>query len=246
MMEYGIQMYSLRDLTPKDMEGALRTVAALGYKYAEYAGFFDNTAAQIATWMDRFGLKVSGTHTNWAELTDDKFAATVAYHKEIGNKNIIIPGADLSTKQKLDDFIDFVNVVQPKLAAEGISLGFHNHSREFMLSDSGQIMHEEMQKRTKLAFEIDTYWAFVAGRDPIEVLEQLKDRVSVIHLKDGTAEGKGFALGEGQAPVAAVRKKAIELGMMMVVESEGLQPTGPDEVGRCMQYLRRLDLADGK
>ena len=34
--------------------------------------------------------------------------------------------------------------------------------------------------------------------------------------------------------------------MMMVVESEGLKPTGPDEVGRCMQYLRRLDLADGK
>ena len=175
-MEYGIQMYSLRDMTPTDMEGALSTVAALGYKKVEYAGFFDNTAAQIVSWMDRFGLSVSGTHTGWQELTADHFAATVAYHKEIGNKNIIIPGADLSTQQKLDDFIDFVNDVQPKLAAEGISLGFHNHAREFMLSDYGQYMHEEMQKRTKLAFEIDTYWAYVAGRDPIEVMEQLKDR----------------------------------------------------------------------
>ena len=245
-MEYGIQMYSLRDLTPNDMEGALRTVSALGYKMVEYAGFFNNTAAQIATWMDRFGLTVSGTHTNWNELAPESFAATVAYHKEIGNKNIIIPGADLSTKQKLDDFIDFVNDVQPKLAAEGIQLAFHNHSREFMLSDYGQYMHEEMQKRTKLEFEIDTYWAYVAGRDPIEVLEQLKDRVRVIHLKDGTADGKGFALGEGTAPVAAIRKKAIELGMKMVVESEGLKPTGPEEVGRCMQYLRRLDLEDAK
>ena len=241
-MEYGIQMYSLRDLTPKDMEGALRTVAALGYKKVEYAGFFDNTAAQIATWMDRFGLSVSGTHTNWKELLPDQFAATVAYHKEIGNKNIIIPGADLSTQAKLDDFIDFVNDVGPKLAAEGITLGFHNHSREFMLSDYGQIMHEEMQRRTKLEFEIDTYWAYVAGRDPIELLEQLRDRVHVIHIKDGTADGKGYALGEGTAPVAAVHAKAIELGMQMVVESEGLKPTGPDEVGRCMQYLRRLDL----
>lgn len=242
-MEYGIQMYSLRDLTPKDMEGALRTVAALGYKKVEYAGFFDNTAAQIVTWMDRFGLSVSGTHTGWQELLPDKFAETVAYHKAIGNKNIIIPGADLSTKEKLDDFIDFVNDVQPKLAAEGIQLAFHNHSREFMVSSYGQIMHEEMQKRTKLEFEIDTYWAYVAGRDPIEVMEQLKDRVRVIHIKDGTIEGKGRALGEGTAPVAAVRKKAIELGMAMVVESEGLKPTGPDEVGRCMQYLRQLDLA---
>ena len=239
-MEYGIQMYSLRDLTPKDMEGALRTVAALGYKKVEYAGFFDNTAAQIVTWMDRFGLSVSGTHTNWKELTPENFAATVAYHKEIGNKNIIIPGADLSTKQTLDEFIDFVNDVQPKLAAEGITLGFHNHAREFLLTDYGQFMHDEMQKRTNLAFEIDTYWAYVAGRDPLEIMEQLKDRV--IHIKDGTADGKGFALGEGTAPVAAVREKAIELGMLMVVESEGLKPTGPDEVGRCMQYLRRLEL----
>ncbi|MBO7175735.1 MAG: sugar phosphate isomerase/epimerase, partial [Clostridia bacterium] len=78
-MEYGIQMYSLRDLTPNDMEGALRTVAALGYKKVEYAGFFNNTAAQIVTWMDRFGLSVSGTHTGWQELKPENLAATVAY-----------------------------------------------------------------------------------------------------------------------------------------------------------------------
>lgn len=243
-MEYGIQMYSLRDLTPNDMEGALRTVAALGYKKVEFAGFFDHPASKVVSWLDRFGLSVSGTHTNWHELEEDKFAETVAYHKELGNTNIIIPGADLSTKQKLDDFIDFINVVQPKLAAEGIKLGYHNHAREFQLTDYGQFMHDELQRRTAVDFEIDTYWAYVAGRDPLEILEQLKDRVSVIHIKDGTAEGKGRALGEGTAPVAAVRKKAIELGMLMVVESEGLKPTGPDEVGRCMQYLRQLDLAD--
>lgn len=243
-MEYGIQMYSLRDLTPNDMEGALRTVAALGYKKIEFAGFFDNSAAKVASWLDRFGLSVSGTHTGWKELAADRFAETVAYHKELGNTNIIIPGADLSTKEKLDDFIDFVNEVQPKLAAEGIRLGFHNHSKEFLPTDYGQIIHDELQARTSLGFEIDTYWAYVAKQDPIALMEKLKDRVHVIHIKDGTAEGKGYALGEGTAPVAAVRKKAIELGMLMVVESEGLQPTGPDEVGRCMQYLRRLDLAD--
>ncbi len=242
-MEYGIQMYSLRDLTDKDMEGALRTVAALGYKKVEFAGFFGHSAEKIVAWLNRFGLSVSGTHTGWGELKEEHFAETVAYHKAIGNKHIIIPGADLSTKEKLDAFVDFVNVVQPKLAAEGIELGFHNHSGEFLPTSYGQIIHEELQARTALNFEIDTYWAYVAGKDPVTLLEKLRDRVSVIHLKDGLADGKGLALGEGTAPVAAVRKKAIELGMQMVVESEGLQPTGPDEVGRCMQYLRGLDRA---
>ena len=240
-MEYGIQMYSLRDLTPTDMEGALRTVAALGYKKVEYAGFFDNTAAQIVSWMDRFGLSVSGTHTGWQELTADHFAATVAYHKEIGNKNIIIPGADLSTQQKLDDFIDFVNDVQPKLAAEGISLGFHNHAREFMTTSYGVLAHKEFEEKTSVKFQLDTYWIFVAGKDPIEQMEHYHSigRLTSIHVRDGMKNTDGRALGEGEAPVEAVLAKALELDIPIIVESEGLNPTGAEENARCFEFLRK-------
>ena len=41
--------------------------------------------------------------------------------------------------------------------------------------------------------------------------------------------------------MAAVRAKAIELGMRMVVESEGLDPTGIEEVTRCFKYLMTLE-----
>jgi hypothetical protein len=30
-MKYGIQLYSVRDNTPKDMEGTLRAIAEMGY-----------------------------------------------------------------------------------------------------------------------------------------------------------------------------------------------------------------------
>ena len=67
----------------------------------------------------------------------------------------------------------------------------------------------------------------------------------VIHLKDiiKTPEGKheGRALGEGEAPVAAVYARAKELGMRMVVESKNLNPDGLSEVTRCMNYLRSLE-----
>jgi len=29
--------------------------------------------------------------------------------------------------------------------------------------------------------------------------------------------------------------------VLMVIESEGLEPTGPEEVKRCIDYLRTLD-----
>lgn len=32
-MEYGLQMYSVRDITKDDLSGALEKVAKIGYKY---------------------------------------------------------------------------------------------------------------------------------------------------------------------------------------------------------------------
>ena len=240
-MEYGLQMYSVRDIAKEDLLGALRKVADLGYSFVEFAGFFGNSAKDVRDTLDACGLRVSGTHTGWGELVPDKLADTIAYHKELGNTNIIIPSYDLSTKEKLDDLVDLVNAVQPKLAAEGITLGYHNHDYEFRTAAYGLVPHEELAKRTKIEFEVETFWAYFAGRNPVEVLESLKDRIRVIHLKDGLMDRSGRSLGEGTAPVAAVREYAIKNGMRMVVESEGLQPTGLEEVGRCIRYLRGLE-----
>lgn len=241
MIEYGLQMYSVRDLTKEDLEGALRQVAELGYSFVEFAGFFGHSAGDVKKMLDTYGLRVSGTHTPWQELAPDRLAETIAYHKELGNTNIIIPSADMSTPEKLDAFIDLVNDVQPKLAAEGISLAYHNHDGEFVPNGFGVITHTELEKRTNVEFEIDTYWAYVARRNPVEELERLKHRIRVIHLKDGFADRKGMALGEGTAPVAAVREYALKNGLCMVVESETCQPTGIEEVGRCIRYLRSLE-----
>ena len=62
-VEYGIQMYSLRDITKDDLKGALKQVAEMGYKYVEFAGFFNNSAEDVKAWLDEYGLVCSGTHT---------------------------------------------------------------------------------------------------------------------------------------------------------------------------------------
>ncbi len=240
-MEYGLQLYSVRDVTEKDLDGALRAVAELGYKFVEFAGFFGHSAEEVRAMLEKYGLSVSGTHTGCGELTADKIDETIAYHKAIGNENIIIPGADFSTPEKLDEVVAIINAARPRLAAAGIRLGYHNHSHEFLPTAYGAYIHKELEERTDVEFEIDTYWAYAAGLDPIALLERLKDRVRVIHLKDGFSDGNGRALGEGTAPVAAVREYAIAHGLAMVVESETCDPTGIEEVGRCIRYLRSLE-----
>ena len=240
-MEYGLQLYSVRDITEKDLDAALGAVAALGYKYVEFAGFFGHSACAVRAMLERHGLSVSGTHTGVGELTRDVIAETIAYHKAIGNRHIIIPCADFSTREKLDEVIDVINEALPVLASEGIQLSYHNHSHEFLPTSYGANIHHELETRTNISFEIDTYWAYAAGLDPIALLDRLGDRVSLIHLKDGLEGGEGRALGEGTAPVGAVREYAIRHGLLAVVESETCDPTGIEEVGRCMRYLRTLE-----
>ena len=239
-MEYGIQMFSLRDITGKDLDGALKAVAEMGYQSVEFAGFFGHSAEEVKAMLDKYNLRCSGTHSGLGDLLND-FEGTVKYHQTIGNHNYIIPGHDLSTKEKLDTFIAQVNELAPKLKEYGISLGYHNHSHEFETMPEGYQIHKELEERADVFFELDTYWAYVAKLDPVATMERLGDRIRVIHLKDGDPNGHGCSLGQGSAPVKAVREKAIELGYEIVVESEGLDPTGKEEVQRCIDFLHSLD-----
>ncbi len=240
-MEYGLQMYSVRDITQDDLLGAIRKVADLGYKFVEFAGFFGNSAESVKATMDDCGVYVSGTHTGLRDIEAD-IDATVKYHKTIGNKNIIIPGHDLSSQEKIDDFVSRVGRVSQILSDNGITLGYHNHSHEFQPNTDGSMIHDQLVYRTNLLLEIDTFWYFNAtGYSAVEIMERLKDRLHFIHIKDGLRGGKGVPLGMGEAPVMEVYKKAVEMGVPMVVESETLSPDGMTEAKICIEYLKNAE-----
>lgn len=70
-MQYGIQMYSVRDLTEKDLALALQKVSEIGYKSVEFAGFFGHSAEEVKAMLEQFGLTVSGTHSGLDDLEKD-------------------------------------------------------------------------------------------------------------------------------------------------------------------------------
>ncbi len=233
-------MYSLRDVTKDDLKGSLRAVADMGYKTVEFAGFFGHPAETVKAWLDEYGLKAVGTHTGYGALDDD-FDATVAYHKVIGCKNLIIPWGPMKTPEEIDAFVEKINKWLPALKAEGIELHYHNHAGEFKPVADGIIPTVELAKRTDIMFEVDTYWAYVAGEEPVEVLKKYADRIKMIHLKDGFADGHGVSLGQGTAPVNKAVEYALAKGLDIVVESEGCDPTGKEEVERCIEFLKSLE-----
>src|ERR1700689_3384368 len=58
----GLQLYSVRDLLPKDYEGTLRQLSALGYREVEAAGFFGHSPGQVKQAMDQAGLHCVSAH----------------------------------------------------------------------------------------------------------------------------------------------------------------------------------------
>ncbi|MBQ8005747.1 MAG: sugar phosphate isomerase/epimerase, partial [Clostridia bacterium] len=235
--EYGLQMYSIRDITKDSMRKALEEVANMGYKYVEFAGFFDYNAEQIKTWLDEFGLVCSGTHTGLDLITPETIDETIRYHKIIGCENLIVPGCNWSTPEKHQTVLDTINFAKEKLAENGIRFGYHNHSKDFFPNANGVVFENDIIEKTSAELEIDTFWLFNAGINVIEYLEEHKDRIRVIHLKDGIPceecnknfdqvhKGvKGFSVGSGRAPIKAVRDWANKNGVLMVIESEGLNP----------------------
>ncbi len=243
-MNYGLQLFSLRDITEESFEEALKLTATLGYEYIESAGFYGHSAEQVKEWLDKYNLKISGTHSQFEELEED-FEATVKYHKTIGNTRYIIPYVETGDREALDAAVLKFNKYQPMLAEHGIELGFHNHHKEFVLNSNAIIPNLYFREKTNIKFEIDTFWAFVSGRNPVEVLEEYRERlIGCIHIKDGDTypEVHGRSLGEGSAPIRDIMRKARDMGLLMVVESEGLDPTGPKEVGRCAEFLKNVKL----
>lgn len=239
-MEYGIQLYSVRDMTQNDFEGAVRQVAALGYKSVEPAGFFGRTAEQINALMEETGLRISGTHSPLLDLVN-KYEETLAFHKAIKNPCYIVPGYSMKNQAEIDGFVNYVNDLAPKLEKEGITLAFHNHAREFIPNADGSVAMEQIVCRTNLKLEVDTYWAFVGMKNPVSFLERVQDRLIAVHMKDGSPDGHGTPLGMGDAPVAEVYEWVKAHNIPMVVESETCTPDGMTEAKICIDYLKSLE-----
>ena len=245
-MKYGLQMFSVRNSAKADYEGTLRTLAEMGYSFIETAGLWGHTAKEIREMADRHRFKIRSAHIAFQELFDD-FDNTVKCYKELGCSDIVLAWGGFYTAPEVEYFIENINRYLPKLKQEGIRLHFHNHAAEFFPNQDGVIAMPEYISRTDVMLEVDTYWLCVAGIDPLEFIEKYKDRISMVHFKDGILfdplkpypGGCSRALGQGEVPIAAVREKAIELGLDMIVETEG---TAELEIMKnSIEYLKGLE-----
>lgn len=220
-MKLGLQMYSLRDVCKDDYEKALKFAADCGYEGVEFAGFFDIPADEMKAMLNKYGLKAMGSHTAW-EIIDEDFDNMVAYNKTVGNTRIICPWAKIETEADAKEYAEKFNAASKKLKAEGMSLYYHNHAGEFE-QENGKYLMDILGENTtpdSLKFELDVYWVYRGGVNPVRYMRKYADRLDIFHIKDGD-KYDGTPVGSGEVDIEGVLAFAKAHGMeWAVVEAE--------------------------
>ncbi len=192
----GLQLYSVRNLLPKDFDGTLHQLAEAGYKEVEAAGFYNKTAQDFRHSMDQAGLRCISAHYTLT-LFRQQLDSMLEYAHALGLSYMVCSSsggvhrdpARKGGELNLDDWryvADEFNRIGAKVKSAGITFGVHNHTPEFATED-GVLVYDELLKRTdpKLVyFEMDCGWVTAAGRNPVDYLSKYPERFPLMHVKD--------------------------------------------------------------
>lgn len=232
-MEVGLQTYTIRNLMkkPSALPAAFSAVKDAGYSFAElavdYLGFDLNerTASQIAEAAAKNGVRIVSCQIKDAVLRADPARIAKCVHM-LGADHVSLSVIDVPLMLKGRAGVlaccEKENRLFDELAENGIRLSHHNHHFEFLKAEpqSSETVFDVLASNLKGGFAFDTYWAARGGVNHLLVLENLRGRVEVMHLRDfrlhfsfrGPSPSDA-AVGEGNLPFGAILQKAAECGV---------------------------------
>ncbi len=237
-MKLAVQLYSLRNdyTNGEEFLEILGKVKELGFDGVEFAGFAGVEPEVIKARLDELGLTAVGCHMGLDDLKEPKLEETVKIAKALGMKYIGIGGAPHSTEEDVKILGDVYAHANAKYADEGLKFYYHNHTEEYEIKFGDSLCMDVIADNAYL--EVDTYWSFCGGADNYKYLTENKDRIVLLHIKDGI-DRKPTALGEGNNDLLTVFKAAKEIDIeWLVLENDDPVPTGIEDITRSMAYFK--------
>lgn len=241
-----VQLYSVREFTEKDFAGTVRKIAAMGYPGVETAGFPGTTAQAAGKLFKDLGLAVSSAH---ADLPVGKDQARILDEMDaIGCKRLVCPGVPASLFDSMDGLkkaASQLNQANQVCWEHGLALGYHNHYKEFQMVESRSAFDILLELvDPQVFFQVDTYWAHVAGVDVPALIRRLGKRAPLLHIKDGPGvkDKPMLAIGEGVMNIPAILTAAKGFCEWQIVELDSCATDMLEAVKKSYQYLAGLKI----
>jgi len=210
----------------KDFFGSLEKVKQAGYNAVEFAGFYGHSAKELKSALANMGLNPYSAHI---ELHKGDLAEIAAFTGELGLKYVIAPWAPCDTLEDCRASNAALKAAAPIFAAQGITVGYHNHWTEFVKYD-GRYAIDILMDGVDGVYQVDIGWVAKAGVDVLEYVRGLGDRVGPIHAKDMNAdyftrdpEDINVRIGDGVLDIKAIIEQLRAAGTLsrgLIVEQE--------------------------
>jgi sugar phosphate isomerase/epimerase len=245
------QLYTLRDYTktPEDIATTLHRVKAIGYDAVQLSALGPIEPAELRQILDEEDLVVCATHVSYERLRDDT-AAVVDEHRTWNCRHVAIGGLPAAYKshEGYHRFAREASEVARRLADEGLTFGYHNHS--FELEKFGDrtglaILYEESDPEV-FTSELDTYWLQHGGADPAQWIRSLAGRAPLVHLKDMAVKDNTpimAEVGEGNLNWPAILDACKEAGVLWyIVEQDHCQRDPFDSLALSLKNLKSMGI----
>lgn len=243
-----------------DPRGSLEAATACGVDVIEFSfsdldaevpAFSGVPVTDIAALGEEFGYIVPSLGIGAGDLTE-RYDQTVEIAKTLGATHLRISGVDDVEGEPLIDYYtrlaDTLNEYGAALAAEGITLSYHNHEQEFIdqVSDgvSGYDLLLAEVNPANAGFELDIGWSAVGGADPAALMAENPGRFHMLHVRDlkvetaadGTVSAVHTAIGEGDMDWEAIFAQSESAGVQWFI-IELSEPRGIEASCDNVKYL---------
>ncbi|MEL4356977.1 MULTISPECIES: sugar phosphate isomerase/epimerase family protein [unclassified Luteococcus] len=96
----------------------------------------------------------------------------------------MMPFTAMASKQACEEWAAECEQAAQQLAAEGITLCYHNHHVDLAQFDGERIFDIVRRVAPSVHFEVDLHWVQRGGMNPLEMLRQYAGVCKLIHVKD--------------------------------------------------------------
>jgi sugar phosphate isomerase/epimerase len=241
----GLQLYTVRDALGTDLDGTLRSVAAIGYREVELAGLPGVTAEAMRASLTRHGLDAPSMHAGYDELQRD-FDAVLEAAGILGANCLVCPSVDAEERKTAEDWkivCQTLNRIGQAVRSRGLVLAYHNHDFEFVPFADGStpfrlLMTETDPRNVKL--ELDVYWVAKAGLDPVQHLKDGQSRILLVHLKDLASDGSTVEVGGGVLDFERIVRTALSVGVKHFFVEQDTSANPLASIAASLRFLERL------
>ena len=233
----GIQLYTLRSLMERNVENTLASVADIGYREVEFAGYFGRDPKQLRATLDRLQLSAPSTHIPLADLRST-LPALLDTAETLGHRYIVCPYVDEGerTAAGYRKLAGEFNKWGAACRERGIRFAYHNHDFEFKRAGDVAVPYDFLLAETdpaSVAMEVDLYWITKGGKDPLAYFQKHRGRFPLWHVKDMGADAAKeiVPVGEGQIDFRRIFASADQAGLdHFFVEQDNAADNGADPI----------------